>query len=106
VHLHVVEVHVESHIGRVQKIVGEIFLDDVALVTAADHEIVDAVMAVGLEDVPEDGLAAHLHHGLGPQVRFFCQAGAEATGENDCLHPEHEILPSQCCTGHLGRRLS
>ena len=41
----------------VQEVVGKIFLDNVAFVTATDYELINAVMAVGLEDVPENRLA-------------------------------------------------
>jgi len=66
-----VEIHVKRHITGMQKIIGKIFLDDVTLIAAADDEFVDAVMAVGLKDVPQHWLAAHLHHGLGPQMGLF-----------------------------------
>ena len=32
---------VEGHVGRVQPVVGEVLLDDVALVAEADHKLVD-----------------------------------------------------------------
>ena len=90
--LHVVEVHVKRHIGGMEKVISEILLDHISFVSTADHEVVDAVVAVGLEDVPEDGFAAHLDHGLGPQVRLFCQAGAETTGEDDGLHRDRGLV--------------
>jgi hypothetical protein len=62
---HLVVRHVEGDVGGVQEVVGEVLLDDVALVAAADDEVVDAVLGVELEDVPEDGAAADLDHGLG-----------------------------------------
>ena len=34
---------------------AKILLDDILFITAADHEIVNAVMAVGFHDMPEDG---------------------------------------------------
>jgi hypothetical protein len=43
VHFHLVVGHVEGDIGHVQEVVGEVLLDHVALVAAADDEIVDAV---------------------------------------------------------------
>lgn len=80
VYFHVVGGHVEGHIRHVQEVVGEVFLDDVALVTAADDEVVHAMGGVELEDVPEDGAATDLDHGLGLEVGFLGDAGAEATG--------------------------
>src|SRR5579885_263363 len=38
VHNRAVVRKIERHVGHVQEVVGEIFLDDVALITAADHE--------------------------------------------------------------------
>lgn len=71
---------VHGHIAVMTEIVGEILLDDILFITAADHEIVDAVMAVGFHDMPEDGFTTDLHHRFGDQVSGFAQAGAEATG--------------------------
>ena len=64
--LHAAVIHVKSDITGVQEVVGEVFLDHIALVTAADDEVGDAVMAVNLEYVPEDRLTTDLHHRLGP----------------------------------------
>jgi hypothetical protein len=52
VHRHLVFGHVKGDIRGVQKVVGEVLLDDVALVAAADDEVVDPVSGVELEDVP------------------------------------------------------
>src|SRR5690606_36472736 len=64
----------------------EVLLDHIALVAQADHKVVDAVMRVELEDVPEHGFAADLDHGLGAHRGFFGQARAQAAGEDDGLH--------------------
>ena len=37
-------VHVEGDVRGVQEVVGEVLLDDVALVAATDDEVVDAVL--------------------------------------------------------------
>lgn len=63
-----------------QKVVGKIFFDNVALVAAANDEVIDTMVGVGLEDVPQDGLATDLDHGLGLGVGFFADAGTQATG--------------------------
>ena len=41
--LHPVVLHVKRHVRHVQKIIGEIFLDDIPLVAETDHKIVDAM---------------------------------------------------------------
>lgn len=40
---HPVLLHIEGHVGHVQKIVGKVFLDDISLKPAADNEFVYAV---------------------------------------------------------------
>ena len=39
-----------------QKVVSEVFLDDVALVTTTNYEIIDSVMGIGFHDVPQNRL--------------------------------------------------
>ncbi len=70
-HGHVVGVHVKRHIGGMQEVVGKILLDDVALVATADDEVMDAVLGINLQDVPENGPATNFDHRLGPDNRFF-----------------------------------
>jgi hypothetical protein len=67
---------VDRHVRLVQEVVGEIFLDHVALVTKAHHELAHAVLGVALHDVPEDRLAADFHHGLGADFGLFGQPRA------------------------------
>ena len=86
VHFHAVVGHVKGDIRHVQEVVGEILLDHIALVTQADDEVVDAVRSVHLHDVPEDGSPADLDHRLGTQVRFFRDAGTQATREQYGFH--------------------
>jgi hypothetical protein len=63
--------HVECDVRHVQRVVRKIFLDDVALVTKADDEIIEAIVAVKFHDMPEDRAAAHLDHRLGTDVGFL-----------------------------------
>ncbi len=83
VHLHRVVPHVERDVRHVQEVIGEVLLDHVALVAAADDELVDAARRIALHDVPEDRLAADLHHRLGANRGLLADAGTEATGEDD-----------------------
>lgn len=82
VDLHAVGAQVEGHVGHVQEVVGEVFLDDIALVATADDEVLDAMGRVELHDVPEDRLAADLDHGLGLKVGFFRQSRTEAASQD------------------------
>jgi len=65
VDLHVPAGEVEGDVARVEVVVGEVLLDEVALVAEADDELLDAVGGVDLHDVPEDRLAPISTMGLG-----------------------------------------
>lgn len=56
------------------------------LVSGTDDEVVVAVVAVELHDVPEDGLAAQIDHGLGLELGFFTDARAQTAGKNKSFH--------------------
>src|SRR6185437_14510809 len=86
VHNHAVVRHIESDVGHVQKIIGEILLDDIALVTAADHEIICAVRGIELHDVPENWLTADFDHRFWFEVTFLGNAGTKSAGENHDFH--------------------
>ena len=86
VHVHGVLAHVESDIRHIEKVVGEVLLDLVALVAAADHKIIDSVGGINLHDVPKDRLATDFHHGFRLGVGLLGYPGAKAAGQNDCLH--------------------
>ena len=61
-----------------QEVVRKVLLDDMLLVARAYDELVEAVMAVQLHDVPQDGHTAQFYHGLGFELAFFTDAGAIA----------------------------
>src|SRR5260370_37388429 len=85
-HCHLIGVHVEGHIGGMEEVVGEVLLDDVALVSAADDEVIDAVLGINLQNVPQNGPAANLDHRLGTNYRFFRETRAEAASEDYSFH--------------------
>jgi hypothetical protein len=43
-------------------------------------------VGVALHDVPQDGVAAYLHHRLGADGGFFTEPGAKTTGKDNGLH--------------------
>ena len=88
--LHGVGGHVKSDITGMQKIVGEILLNNITLIATANDEIVDAEMAVDLQDVPKNRFAADLDHGLGAHASFLGDACTEAACENDRFHEYRE----------------
>src|SRR6185369_13027250 len=77
-----------------QKIISEILLDDVAFISAADHEIIDTVCGIDLHDVPQNRFPADFDHWLRMGVRFFADTGAVASSEDYCLH-EWLLLSSE-----------
>lgn len=69
-----------------QKIVGEVFLYDIALVPAANHKIVNAVMRISLHDMPQDRLTSDLDHGFGANRSFLTNSRSQASGKDNCFH--------------------
>ncbi|SCM79274.1 hypothetical protein KL86PLE_90320 [uncultured Pleomorphomonas sp.] len=86
VDLHAVVGEVEGDIRHVKEVIREIFLDQIALVAAADHEFIDAILPVELHDVPENRPAADLDHRLGAQMRFLADPRAQSARKNDRFH--------------------
>ena len=64
VHFHLVVGQVKGHVGGVQEIIREKLLHHILLVTQADHEVMEPVLRVILHNMPHDGPAADLDHGL------------------------------------------
>ena len=85
-YLHGIILQVDRHVAIVTEIVGEIFLDDILLIATADNEVVDAIVAVGLHDMPQYRLAAYFHHGFRYERGGFGKPGAQSAGEYHCFH--------------------
>src|SRR5262245_31396199 len=77
---------IECDIRHVEKVVCEVFLDDVALISAADHKFIDPVVGVDFHDVPQDRLAADFNHRFGFEVGLLGYSSADSTSENYGLH--------------------
>src|SRR5690349_17383151 len=98
-HLHAVLRKVESDVCHVQEIVSEVLFDYVAPITQAYDEVVDAVMAVQLHDVPQDRTAPDLDHGFRAQDRFLTQAGTQTARQDHRFHrPSRSSRDSVCTT--------
>ena len=93
---------IEGHVGAMEVVVGEVFLDDIALVAAADDKVVDAMGRIDLHDVPQDRAAADFHHRLRDADRFLGQPGSKTAGQNDALHQIHSFQTP----GHLARKFA
>src|SRR5947209_5848171 len=85
-HLHSIFRHVEGHIRGVQEIIGEKFFDEVALISQADNEVIDAVARVNFEDMPENWFSADLDHRLWTNCGLFAETGSQAPRQDNCLH--------------------
>ena len=76
----VTSAHVERYVGHVKTVIGEIFLDQIAFVSKADNEVVDAVMRIDLHDVPKDRPPADVHQRLGLHFRDFLETRTDPAG--------------------------
>ena len=65
-----------------QKVIGEVFPDHLALKAAADDEVVDAVSRIDLEDVPQNGPPTDYDQGLALELGLFRYAGAQTARKN------------------------
>ena len=72
-------------VGAVEEL-EEVFLDEVALVAAADHEVVQAMRRIDLHDVPEHRHRADFHQRLGDDSGLLAQARSVAAGKDNDLH--------------------
>jgi hypothetical protein len=77
---------IEGDIGLMQKVIREVLLDHIALVTKANDEVGYAVVRVCLHDMPKDRSSADLDHRLRPNDRLFGQSRTKSAGKDDCLH--------------------
>src|SRR5690348_4166333 len=77
-------------------VVQEVFLDHVAAVAEAKHEIAEPAVRVNLHDVPQDGTAPDFDHRFGAKLSFLAQPGTKPAAQNDHLH---RVLPH--ILGHM-----
>ena len=68
-----------------KEVIGEVFLDDIPLITTADNEIIYAMRGIELHDVPQDRPTAYFNHGFWLEVGFFRYTSSKTAGENDSL---------------------
>jgi hypothetical protein len=63
-YLHAVIAHIKGNVRHVQKVIGEVLFDDITLVSTANDEVIDAVVGVAFEYVPQYGFATNFNHGF------------------------------------------
>src|ERR1039457_5674314 len=73
-YLHPILSHIKGHVGHVQEVVSKVFLDQIPFVSATDNNVVDSMVRIDLQNVPENRAPADFHHWFGAQSRFFAQA--------------------------------
>ena len=67
-------------------VVQEVILDDVRPVSKTKNEILMAVLAIVLHDVPQDGLLADRHHWFRNGVGILTDTGAKPAAEQNNFH--------------------
>ena len=77
-----------------QEIVREVLLDEIPLISATNDEVVDSVLRIHLENVPQDRSTADLDHRLGACNRFFTEPRPQPARQYDCFHSRPLVLPS------------
>ena len=85
-HLHAILSDVKGNVGHVHKVIGEKLFDDVALIAKTHDEIVKAIPAIDLHDVPQDWAPADFHHGLRAHLSFFGKPGSHSACQNYDFH--------------------
>src|SRR5690349_16199986 len=83
---HPVSAQINRQIALVRKTIEEVVLDDFPLVSAADHEFIEAVMGIDSHYVPDDGTPADLHQRFWDNTSFLAEPRAIASCQNDHLH--------------------
>src|SRR5690606_1255489 len=87
-------------------VVEEILLDHLALVAERDHELVDAVGAEDVHDVPENRPSADLDHRLRLHRGLFGETRAETARQDHGLHwwatPRRADDRAPCASGPDG----
>ena len=82
----IILIHVESYITSMQKIVRKILFNQVPLVTTTNNELINAIIAIYLQNVPENWLATNLNHRLWLEIGFFTKTRSKTASQNNCFH--------------------
>jgi hypothetical protein len=80
--MHLICLHVERDIARMQKAVCKIFLDYIALLAEADDKVAYSVARIDLHDVPQDRFVTDLNHLLRSRPGFFREARPNPPASN------------------------
>jgi hypothetical protein len=91
--LHAVVANVEGGVRRVQKIVSEVFLDDISFIAAADQEFMYPMCGKKFHHVPENRFAPNFDHWFGSQMTLLTDASSEAACQYDCF----QVQPFLSC---------
>jgi hypothetical protein len=64
----------------VEKVICEVFFNDLALVAATNNKIIDPMGGVDFHEMPKDWFATDLDHRLRLEMGFLRNSGAQAPG--------------------------
>src|SRR5260370_32366072 len=86
VHRHLAAGQLDRQAAQQAGIIDEEPLNYFALVSERNEELFEAVVAVVLHDVPQDGPAADFDHWFGPGIGLLRQPGAQSASQDDSFH--------------------
>lgn len=76
VHLQVVVVHIEALTRHAQEVIQKIFLDEIALVAASAHEILNFTAGINPHDWPDNRFTTKFNRRFGAGTYFLADPSA------------------------------
>src|SRR6202035_97773 len=70
----------------VKEVVGKVFLDQITLISAANHEIPHAMRGEDLHDVPQNGSATDFDQRLRAKMCLLANARSQTSSQYHCFH--------------------
>lgn len=83
---HLVVLEIKGDVATMEEVVGEIFFDDVSFVSQENDKIVVSILGVDLHDMPENRMAANLHHRFWDDAGLFSKACTHTTCKDEDFH--------------------
>ena len=84
-HPHGAVTHVEGDITGVENVVGAVLLNHLSPVSITNDEVMDSVMAIDLQDVPQAWFATGFHHRFLARIGLLRDLSPQVTSKNHCL---------------------
>lgn len=83
VHGEVIGLELDREVGVHGGVVQKIGFDDFRLIAAAQNELLESMVGIGLHDMPEDRSVSDGNHGLGSEFSFFSETGSHAAAQDE-----------------------